>query len=114
MDNLIPITLNALKEYFNILKYGGYLNKWEVHKVLILSFIEEILEGKFFDYITESDYNTMINSIYKMIPNSCTIKFPSYNVYSNLVNEIRVSPKVKYANNKISFSEDNEVRAAIQ
>ena len=40
MNNLTTITLNSLEEYFKILKYGGYLKENEVHKVLILSFIE--------------------------------------------------------------------------
>lgn len=103
MTNLSKITQDALNSYFKTLRYKGYLNKSEIHKILILSFIEEIIDDKFFEYITESDYNTMINAIYRMVPNSSIIKFPSYDVYTDLVQDIRTY-------NKFRASEDNNIR----
>ena len=114
MNNLSITTQDTLTRYFEILKHGGYLQKHEVDKVLILSFIEEIIDDKFFDYITDSDYNIMINSIYRMIPNSCTIKFPSYDVYTNLINEIRTCSKYRATEDlNLRITEKNTVRMTV-
>jgi hypothetical protein len=113
MFDVKNVALEALKEYFNILKYKGYLKKEEIHKVLIVSFIEEILEDKFFEYITEEDYNIMISTIYKMIPSSCTLKFPSFNTYFNLVNDIKTSNRFRASLDYPRISEKGIVRTEV-
>lgn len=95
MDNITEISHNSLTRYFKTLKNLGYLNKTETDRVLIISFIEEMLNDKFSDFITAEDYEIIVNTVNKIVSNSCIIDFPSFHVYTELVQDIRVHNKIR-------------------
>lgn len=93
MDNITEISHDSLNKYFKVLKNFGYLNKVETDRVLIVSFIEEMLNDKFSDFITADDYDIIVNTVNKICSNSCIIKFPSFNVYTELIQDVKTYNK---------------------
>jgi hypothetical protein len=114
MTNILDITSDALNTYFQVIKHKGYLKKSEVNKVLIISFIEEILDAKFCDFITEDDYNSIINAINRICSNSSIVKFPSFDVYTDLIQDIRIYNNCRMTeDNNLRMSQSGNVRVAI-
>ena len=83
------ITNEALRRYFKSLATFGYMKYSEVDKLIVLSFIEELMTGPLSIYITEEDYKVLLNALECLYGSTCLIDFPSYNVYDNIIHEIR-------------------------
>ena len=82
MDMVTELTINSLNNYFNTLSKFGYTNYIDVSKVLILTFFEEILKGKYStEIITKEDYNSIINAIYVILEDRCIMDLPNYTSY---------------------------------
>ena len=114
MTNILEITSDSINNYFKILKNTGYIKKPETHRILILSFIEEMLDDKFFEYITENDYNVLINTINKLCSTSGIIKFPTFDIYTDMIQKIRVYNKAKATeDSNIRITEIGNVRVTI-
>lgn len=86
----------ALNRYFSILSHTGYKSYSEVNKLLVLSFIEEIICGPMSEFITEDDHR-IISSSMICLYGSCMIPFPSSNNgYDNIT--FRVPNKCRLKN----------------
>lgn len=70
-------TLEALNRYFTTLSAIGYKDYCSVTKLLIMSFLEELLTGYMAPLITEEDYHTIMNSI-NCLYGSCLIPYQLY------------------------------------
>lgn len=53
-------TAEALNAYFKVLSNKGYKKYDEVFKLLILSFLEELINGPYSFLIKEEDYRTIM------------------------------------------------------
>lgn len=71
-------TYDALNNYFSLLSHTGYKSYNEVYKLLVLSFIEEMISGDMKEYITEEDYK-YISSMMECLYGSCMIPYPNNN-----------------------------------
>lgn len=71
-------TYDALNNYFSLLSHTGYKSYNEVYKLLVLSFIEEMISGNMKEYITEEDYK-YISSTMECLYGSCMIPYPNNN-----------------------------------
>ncbi len=71
MDNLTTITSHSTNQYFNLLSYVGYLKQTEVDKLLVISFIEELLNSDLAFSITEQEYKLMMQVVFCLIGDSC-------------------------------------------
>lgn len=71
-------TYDALNNYFSLLSHTGYKSYNEVYKLLVLSFIEEMISGNMKEYITEEDYK-YISSMMECLYGSCMIPYPNNN-----------------------------------
>ena len=69
-------TYEALNRYFTTLSHTGYKSYNEVYKLIVLSFIEELLCDTMSEFLTEGDYKLIINSI-DFLYGNCTIPYPS-------------------------------------
>ena len=69
---------NALNNYFSLLSHTGYKSYSEVYKLLVLSFIEEMISGDMKEYLTEEDYK-YISSVMECLYGSCIIPYPDNN-----------------------------------
>lgn len=88
---------NSLDKYFCTLPYTGYKSDNEVNKLLVFTFIEELLYGPLSQYITEEDYTYIIDAMYCLY-GSCLIPFPEYKkgytpIISRMLDEFRVTNK---------------------
>ena len=66
---------NSLNNYFSLLSHTGYKSYSEVYKLLVLSFIEEMISGDIKEYLTEEDYK-YISSAMECLYGSCIIPYP--------------------------------------
>lgn len=110
MDNLTSITKNAIDNYFVTVAKTGYVNYNIVGKILIVSFIEELLDN--FDlsyYIDEDDYKVISNTLYCLYDN-CSISYPEYNDYIQLINESKHKDYFRVEDNSLRFTEDSFFR----
>ena len=75
IDNIL---YQSLDNYFRILSHIGYKQYCAVDKLLIIYFIQEMIDGVK-DRITEEDYNTMAKVV-ECISGSCIIPYTQYNL----------------------------------
>lgn len=71
-------TYNALTKYFNHLTNVGYFKQSEVNKLIILTFLQEMVEGSFEDLLTLEDFGNINKVLYCLFGNSCMTPYPSY------------------------------------
>lgn len=107
MDNMTKISSTALERYFHTLSVFGYKSYDDVGKLIVLLFLEEILDSELGEFVTEEDYRTIINVLYCLMGNSCLIDIPSYSTWDSLYhNNPNYLQYVRYR-----ISEDNTLRA---
>lgn len=99
---------NAINKYMFTLRQLGYKSYCSTNKLLVFTFIEELLSKCNF-IITEDDYNTMANAV-NCLYGSCMIPFPNY------VTDTTEIPIFHYdyfritEDNQMRLSEDNNLR----
>ena len=67
----------SLDRYFYILSKRGYNNYCEVNKLLIVSFIEELLTGAMASMVTEEDYD-IVTKVINCLGGSCLMPYTLY------------------------------------
>lgn len=77
MDEIVYTTL---KKYFIALSVLGYVNYEDVNKILVLIFIQELLESNCKVFITEEDKRVIDKVLYCLYGSTCLIGYPSYTV----------------------------------
>ena len=77
MEELNLITLNAISGYYNNLKYLGYVDCEETNNVILLSFINDLI-NTFPQYITNSHYDTILKTVQYLSDKSCFISAPHF------------------------------------
>lgn len=78
MYKLNSLLSESLNRYYDVLKYTGYIKYQEVYKLLVSTFILDILEGEFGGLISEEDYKAMDNVLHCFYGSSCLIPYPTY------------------------------------
>lgn len=106
INNLIA---NAIQKYFNKLFHLGYIKSKETDIMLLLLFIEELLNDDNY-FITEEDYKIITTALNKLYGSSCIISFPSYNTYKVYLKELQFSNLRKSGNNLVRISETDIFR----
>ena len=86
MEELNLITLNAISGYYNHLNSLGYIDCYETDNIIILSFINDIL-NMFPQYITDSDYDTILKAVQCLSDKSCLISSPHFLTQESLFKE---------------------------
>ena len=76
LDNLTKEVAGALSRYMYVLSHIGYKTYCAVDKLLVYSFIEELLD-RFSLAVTEDDYNSVAKTL-NCLYGSCLIPFPYY------------------------------------
>lgn len=69
---------DALNRYFNTLSNTGYVKQSSVEKLFVFSMIEELLCNDFRAYITESDYQYIVQALYCLYGSDCLLPYPDY------------------------------------
>lgn len=85
MDRITKVTEEAVRRYFNSLFKFGYKKYTDVDRLLVLTYIEELLEHELFGFMTEEDYNEIVKAIGCIAVGTCLVDFPSYATYDDLI-----------------------------
>ena len=75
MEELVNI---SLERYFNALLKFGYKSYADVDRLLMLIFIQELLDSDCKSFITEEEYMTIHKSLYCLYGSTCLISYPEY------------------------------------
>jgi hypothetical protein len=112
MEQVTKISEKAVGKYFNILSKSGYKKYNDVNKLLVLLFIEELLDSQdFLFYIDEKDYRTITNALYCLYGKSCMIDFPTYAVFDSIVHSTKSTSKPRITEDSILRStQDIKIR----
>lgn len=96
MEEVTNITENTINRYFNSLSKLGYKNYTDVYKIIILTFLEELLGYDFFEFVSEEDYTAIMQAIYCLAGNTCIIEFPSYATYDSIFrkSDVDLTPRI--------------------
>lgn len=77
MEELDLITLSTIDKYYTYLDNLGYVENEEMNNILILSFINDIL-NIFPQYITDEDYDIILKAVQCLSAKSCFIPSPHF------------------------------------
>lgn len=108
---ITDITTNSLTKYYDTLSILGYSKQSNVEKLLVLSFIEEMLAGDMGILVNESDYR-IINKAIQCLYGDCLIPYQQYhgsNMFGVFHNGNAITPRITESSN-IRFTEDNAMR----
>lgn len=75
MENIVN---ESLGRYFNALSKFGYKSYADVDKLLILIFIQELLDSDCRSFITEDEYLIIHKALYCLYGSTCLIPYPEY------------------------------------
>ena len=103
MDELNLITFSAINNYYNYLDNLGYANYDDINKLVILSFINDIV-NTFPQYITNKDYDTIVKTML-YLSKSCFISAPHF-----LTQESLFKDNTYYKQRTFRMSEDSLFR----
>ena len=87
MEQLTKITEEALNRYFIALSQFGYQKDSEVGSLLVLLFTEDTILNDFSEFITDSDYNIILQTLQCLYGSNCMIEFPKYINYDSLIHK---------------------------
>lgn len=76
------LTLESLKRYFQVLKRTGNVDGSQVNKLLVLSFIDELLHDEYSWFITEDDYAILTNLINCISKSSCIVPYNNVAIHT--------------------------------
>ena len=95
MENLIDLSLTGVTRYFNTLSILGYKSYSEVYKLILLLFIQDLLEEPFNIFINEEDYRTITNVLYCLYGTTCLIPYPKLLINTSIVQSLnKDSPRI--------------------
>lgn len=99
--------------YFNALTQFGYKKQEDVNKLLVYSFIGEMLTEDMRSFITEDDYRLIEQALSCLYGSSCLLPYPKYpnedSLFGHLEREGLIIPRITEDSN-IRFTEDDRVR----
>lgn len=91
MESYLNILGEALSRYFRTLGVYGYVKDVDVYKLLVLSYIEELLSGSMNILISENEYNIIRKVLLCLTGSNCLIPYPSY---LNMQEDVLIRPQL--------------------
>ena len=92
MEDLNKFTATTLDRYFEILKYKGYIPENQTNKLILLQFLQELLQ-EYPYFVTEQDYTTIERIVQCLSDSACLIPYREYKQVSMpLINYVTSSP----------------------
>ena len=78
--------MQTIDNYYNILEQTGYYNYSSVCKILVLSFIDDLLNTEFNSFISEDDYKLIVDILNCFTSSDCLIPYSEFTEYTNVTN----------------------------
>ena len=111
MDKLTELGFTGLQNYFHALSVFGYKSYKEVGKLVVLLFIEELLNGNLSSYVTDDDYRTLTNVLYGLFGTTCLIPYPEFKCNVSLNQSLNILPRIS-EDDILRYDEDGIIRLA--
>lgn len=108
MNKVTKVAVDSIRSYYDSLSTFGYSNYVNVGNLLILTFLEELLDCDSQYYITEEDYNNIIKALCNLTDNAYNINYPSYAAYIKQITNFRIDDS---GNFRISEQSEFRVKA---
>lgn len=108
MEELDYILNNSLNKYFSALKKVGYIANTTILRILTIIIINELLSD-FKDYITDSDYNTLVDKVYCIANAECMIDTPNFRSYEDSIYNLGNSKKDNLDQSIINILENSNL-----
>lgn len=105
MDKYFDVIDESLTRYFTSVKEYGYVKDRDICKLILLLFIDEILNGYFEFPLEEEEYSLLQNTLLCLEGSNCLIP---YKEYINNMDDMLVTPWI--ATKWGRTSEDNVLR----
>ena len=96
MDKVTKVTIDSIRSYYKSLFIYGYSNYVNVNNLLVLTFLEEVLNSDMCLYIDEDDYNTIIKALYAITDKSFSMGYPTYDVFKDQDVSLRVDDSNRF------------------
>lgn len=97
---MVNYVYKALCKYFAHLCHTGYMSQDAVDKLLILTFIQRMVDCDFRGYLNEEDYNKINKALYKLYGTSCLLSYPEY--FNNQYNRIMYTCSISELASRVS------------
>lgn len=102
------LTLEALKNYYKVLRKKGYVPQSDVYNLVVLSFIADLYKQDFAWYIEPEDYDYLNQLIQCLGRNSCLISFSSEYIKTDPINNYLEDVPIKISESEvIKFNEED-------
>ena len=88
MDNYF---VSLYENYFNTLKHIGYVNSKIVNKLIVASFVKDILDGEFSTYVTKEDTKELYEVLTNLYGTDCLFSIPNNCSIDNYTNSLSSS-----------------------
>lgn len=90
-DKLTKVAGDSITRYYNTLATLGYKSYDEVERMVVLLFLEEMMNSDFHYFITESDLKDITKALYCLFGSTCLIDYPEFDFYDSLIHKINTS-----------------------
>lgn len=87
MDTITKVTVDSIKKYFATLSRFGYKKYMEVDVLLILTFIDDLTSIMTTGYMSQEDYEAIVEALSFLTNKTCLIEFPKYTSYNDIVSQ---------------------------
>lgn len=78
MESYIKVLAESLGRYFKTLVHYGYVKLTNLDKLLVLTYVEEILTDRFQVDVSEQEYQEMSKALMCIIGSNCLIPYAQY------------------------------------
>lgn len=102
----------SLKKYFDRLKSTGYVKQSEVNKLLVYTFIHDMINNDFRGYLNSEDYGILSKALYCLYGTTCLIPYPDY--YNNKDKKIMFTGSLSELACRVQKLEDTKDHCYIQ
>lgn len=72
------VVYQAISKYYNTLEKLGYVNEFNVRKLLLLSFYEEFVYNDYRGLLSRDDYLIIEKALNCLFGSTCLIPYPDY------------------------------------
>lgn len=94
---------NSINSYFNHLGNVGYQKQSDVNKLILYTFIQDLLDKDFRGYVNEKDYGIINRVLYCLYGSTCLIPYPDY--YNSKNNKVMYLGSVSELANRVAVLE---------
>lgn len=78
MESYLKVLAEALGRYFKTLIHYGYVKLTNLDKLLVLTYVEEILTDRFQVDVSEEEYQEMSKALMCIMGSNCLIPYAQY------------------------------------